>query len=149
MFKKFGGQKIQDVSLYVKEYLEKYPDVKVYIGTDSVQMRLATTYATAICLWHIGNGAHVIFERQRLEKTRDLFTRLWKETEISIKIANKLRDSIGVESIIDLDINPSEKYKSNMAHDAAMGMVKGYGFEARSKPDAWAATCAADLLCRG
>jgi predicted RNase H-related nuclease YkuK (DUF458 family) len=149
MFKKFGGQKIEDVSLYVKEYLQKYPGVKVYIGTDSVQLRSATNYATAICLWHVGNGAHVIFQRQRLEKTKDLFTRLWIETELSLKVANELRDSIGVESVVDLDINPSEKYKSNMAHDAAMGMVKGYGFEVRTKPDAWAASCAADLLCKG
>ncbi len=149
MFKKFGGEKIEDVSLYVREYLTKHPNVTVFVGTDSVQLRSATMYATALCFWHNGHGVHVVFERNRLPKTKDLFTRLWTETEMSLKLANELKEKCGVDSVVDLDINPNEKYKSNVAHDAAVGMIKGYGFEVRTKPNAWAASVAADLLCKG
>ena len=48
----------------------------------------------------------------------------------------------------DLDLNPSHMHKSNMVHDAGIGVIKGSGFRVRTKPNAWVATCAADLLCK-
>jgi predicted RNase H-related nuclease YkuK (DUF458 family) len=147
MYKKFGNESIDDICLYAKNYLEKYPDVIVYVGTDSKQLRWITLYATTLCFLHPGKGVHIVFERQKIDKVKDLFTRLWIETELSVKLALNLREH-GIESTIDLDINPSVKYKSNMAHDASIGFVKSHMFVARTKPDAWAASCAADLLCK-
>ena len=49
---------------------------------------------------------------------------------------------------IDLDFNPNKKWGSNVVHDSAVGMLKGCGFRVRTKPRAWAASCAADLLCK-
>lgn len=49
---------------------------------------------------------------------------------------------------VDLDFNPSENHKSNIVHDAGVGTLKGHGFRVRTKPTAWAASCAADLVCK-
>lgn len=147
MYKKFGGVQIEDVVVYAKDYLAKNPDVKIFVGTDSSVLRSGTLYATAICFYHPGNGAHVVFERKRKEKCKDLFTRLWNETMLSLEVALSLRDA-GIEVTVDLDINPDLTYKSNQAHDAAVGLMKGYQFNVRTKPEAFAATCAADLLCK-
>jgi predicted RNase H-related nuclease YkuK (DUF458 family) len=48
----------------------------------------------------------------------------------------------------DLDLNPSQMFKSSMVHDTGVGVLKGNGFRVRTKPDSWVASCAADLLCR-
>jgi hypothetical protein len=149
MFKKFGGEHIEDIGLYTKKYLEKNPDVKLYIGTDSIQLRYSTLYATALCFWHNGNGVHVVFSRTKTLKVKDLYTRLWSEVEMSLELANQLKNNHQIEATVDLDINSNKKYKSFIAHDAAVGMIKGYGFVVRTKPDAWAASAAADLLCKG
>jgi predicted RNase H-related nuclease YkuK (DUF458 family) len=50
--------------------------------------------------------------------------------------------------ICDLDLNPSKNHKSNMVYDAGVGTIKGNGFRVRTKPHAWVASCAADLLCK-
>ena len=149
MFKKFGGEHIEDIGLYTKKYLEENPDVKLYIGTDSIQLRYSTLYATALCFWHSGNGVHVVFSRTKTLKVKDLYTRLWAEVEMSLELANQLKNNHQIEATVDLDINSNKKYKSFIAHDAAVGMIKGYGFVVRTKPDAWAASAAADLLCKG
>jgi len=48
---------------------------------------------------------------------------------------------------IDIDINPNPKWGSNKAYKQGVGMVVGSNFRCRVKDDAWAASCAADLLC--
>lgn len=184
-FKLFGGTQIPDVGQYVLDYVTKYPDTMVFIGTDSTQLRKQTLYATAIMLYHPGAGAHIIYKRYRLPKIKDLFTRLWNEVEYTKTVSeyidttltgnytflwnkdtlreykNMLRMPNDIELkeanmklqferlvFTDLDFNPSENHKSNVVHDAAVGTLKGLGFRVRTKPTAWAATCAADLVCK-
>ena len=184
-FKLFGGTQIEDVGQYVLDYVIKYPDTMVFIGTDSTQLRKQTLYATAVVLYHPGSGAHIIYKRTRLSKVKDLFTRLWKEVELTREVAeyvnstitgtytfewnkdtlreyknmlrmpsdDELREAnIKLQSekliFVDLDFNPSENHKSNVVHDAGVGTLKGLGYRVRTKPTAYAATCAADLVCK-
>jgi predicted RNase H-related nuclease YkuK (DUF458 family) len=176
-YKKFGGELIGDLGEYARNYISKNPDVVLCVGTDSKQLRKRTLYATAICFQHPGKGVHVVFKRENFPKIRDMFTRLWKEGELSLavseylegelkgvynrKLTNPERDR-GLELVsgmkladIHLDFNPSKNHKSNMVYEAAVGMIKGYGYRVYTKqdpesdvPNAWGATCAADLLCK-
>jgi predicted RNase H-related nuclease YkuK (DUF458 family) len=201
-FKLFGGAIIEDVGQYAVDYIKNncvdHSEIIVYIGTDSKQMRKHTMYATAIAFYHVGKGAHIIFNRTKIPKVKDLFTRLYNEVEMTRRAAEGLnkdlvgnyhfrwtKDNIWVEiggvkadrlreidkkegsdelgNIVekynadlshqklitcDLDLNPSKMFKSNMVHDAGIGALKGSGFRVRTKPNAWCATCAADLLCK-
>ena len=65
-------------------------------------------------------------------------------------IVKKYNDALLHQKTItcDLDLNPNKMFKSNMVHDIGIGALKGSGFRVRSKPNAWSATCAADLLCK-
>ena len=47
-FKLFGGSQIEDVGKYVLDYVTKYPETMVFIGTDSTQLRKITLYATSL-----------------------------------------------------------------------------------------------------
>lgn len=69
---------------------------------------------------------------------------------------------------IDIDINPTAgwtswqqelirmgkppgipKNRSNIVYDAAKAYLEGKGYRVRFKPHSWAATCAADIICKG
>lgn len=201
-FKLFGGHGVDDVGLYIKDYIKAnvkdHSELIIYVGTDSKQMRKHTMYATAIVLYHVRKGAHIIFNRTKVPKVKDLFTRLYNEVEMTRVTAEELyleikdfynfkwnSNNIGVELgdikvdnilkedkekgtnrleriieeynkellhvkpiICDIDLNPNNLYKSFMVYDTGVGTLKGSGFRVRSKPNAWAASGAADLLCK-
>ena len=56
----------------------------------------------------------------------------------------------GIQKVkyIDVDLNPDPRYRSNMVLRSALGLIESYGFEARYKPDACAASCVADWICK-
>lgn len=168
-FKQFGGFLIDDVRQYVKEYIAKHPEVEIYVGSDSMNHRKATTFVTVVCFVHPGHGGHIVFRRyntQRIKARKQdydrakaetentkfwketLFPRMWREVQDSADIALALKDVVGNKTItVDLDLNPDEKHQSNVAHDAGVGYIKSLGFKCRTKPEAFAASCAADFLC--
>jgi predicted RNase H-related nuclease YkuK (DUF458 family) len=209
-FKKFGGDHIPDIIEYLKEYIEKEPNITISVGCDSIQKRKRTIYACTIMLYNtdIKNGAHVVFFRESVEKVRDNFERLHKEAKYCLDIAdflnNELSDfytrkdiseierkrykyhldrcdgkheSIELHNIekfierislsdydktksyklvdIHVDFNPVEgnlnekgvsQNKSHVAYKAFVPWLRGFNYRVFSKPIAWAATSAADLL---
>ena len=80
-FKLFGGQEIEDLGVYLREYYDLHPDIQIYIGTDSAQHGKVTKYATAISRLRPGKGVHVVYKKIIIRRERDMFTRLWNETE--------------------------------------------------------------------
>ena len=151
-FKLFGGESIVDFDDYIRTYKKNNPDIEIYVGTDSSQIGNMTSYATAIVFYHPGKGAHVIFSRGKENRVHDIFTRLWKELEYTKTTADKIQSALNIIDekivILDLDVNPSEMHGSNVVYSAGVGYLKGFGYKVRTKPNAWSASCAADLLCK-
>jgi len=138
-----------DLVTYVGDYVRLKPNTKIFIGTDSQNKGRNTWYALIVMLYEPGKGAHVLYARERHDRINDMFTKLFKEVDYSIQIAEMIRDS-GVASIltIDIDFNVDKKYKSNALLLSALGWCAGLGFETRSKPEAYAASYAADMLVK-
>ena len=148
VFKSLGNNKVVDLVPYLKEKLAERDDIAIYIGSDSQNVGDKTIYAGVIVLHYGRNGGHVIYTKQKFTRIKDRFTKLWKEVEISIEIAQFL-DSHGIHATyIDIDLNPDPKYKSNGILRSAIGLVESMGYTARSKPDACAASYVADRLCQ-
>jgi len=157
-FKLFGGQELEDLGKYLLEYYAQYPDIKVYIGTDSAQHGKVTKYATAVSLLHPGKGVHVVFKKISVRRERDMFTRLWNEVEFTREIAEYVHDVLSEVyehdendkiPILHLDFNKQPRFKSNIVHDLSMGYLKGLGYSrVYSKPDSWCATFCADMLVK-
>jgi predicted RNase H-related nuclease YkuK (DUF458 family) len=187
-FKKFGGEFIDDLGEYLRDYLKQYPDVKIYVGSDSEpRTREYTPYAVAVCMYseERKDGVHYIFARFFGDKAPDIFTRMWKEVELAEAVADYLEEELegciermspeelvklGYNSNqdklvnIDLDVNSNPGFtekqleliregfefgstganKSYSVHDAAYAYLVGRGYRTRTKPHAWAASCAAD-----
>ena len=156
-FKLFGGQEIEDLGVYLREYYDLHPDIQIYIGTDSAQHGKVTKYATAISLLRPGKGVHVVYKKIIIRRERDMFTRLWNETEYTREVADYVHDEMAdvyVHNenekipILHLDFNKQAKHKSNIVHDISMGYLKGLGYQVYSKSDSWTASVAADFLVK-
>lgn len=91
-FKKLGGHQIEDVGKYLQDYLKKYPQTSVYIGTDSSYGKGRVTYCTVIAMYDEirKDGVHYIFKRVKEDGKIDLFLRMWREMEKSVEVAEYL-----------------------------------------------------------
>jgi predicted RNase H-related nuclease YkuK (DUF458 family) len=147
-FRKLSDSTPVELIPYLKEILSTRDDIKVYIGTDSQNTDKYTHYAIVVVLHYANNGGHVLYAKERMDKIRDRFTRLWNEVEMSIQLAQYLASNGIQPAFVDLDLNPDPKYNSNTVLRAALGYVEAMGFKPRCKPEAVSASCIADRLCK-
>lgn len=113
-FKKFGGEFIPDIIEYLKEYIEKEPNVTISLGCDSVQKRRKTIYAITIMLYNtdIRNGSHVVFFRDNILKVRDNFEKLQKEAQYVHEIGEFLQKELEpFYKRNDLTLSERKRYK--------------------------------------
>ena len=147
IFKKLNGETV-DVVNHTLEILKKYPHVDIHIGTDSQNIGNHTIYSICIAYRYGIRGVHYIYNRFKLPKITDRWTRLWKEAEYSIEVAEWLSEKISVEIQIDLDYNDDKKYFSNRLISASKGWANSLGYKVNVKPNIQIATRAADYTCR-
>jgi predicted RNase H-related nuclease YkuK (DUF458 family) len=174
-FQKLDGTIIEDVAQYVKDYFntkrkENAGEFEIFIGSDSQRVRKGkmTLYSTVICLYIVGKGAHLIYARTKrndisptARKTKrgmkrpadsGLFYRLQWEVEYSMQVANYLNQNdvfaeCGIAQMhFDIAVNP--EFDSHIAYNYAVGYAKSYGYNPRTKPEAIAASYAADMCVR-
>ena len=147
VFRSLGTEKEVDLIPYLKEKLAERDNISIYIGCDSQNIGKKTVYASVIVL-HTNTGGHVIYTRQKVDRIRERFSKLWKEVELSMEIAEFLNLHGIRATYIDIDLNPDPKYGSNSVLRAALGFVESYGYVPRCKPFAVAASYCADKLCK-
>jgi predicted RNase H-related nuclease YkuK (DUF458 family) len=149
-WKTLAGEEV-DLRSAIEAELRAYPEVEVTIASDSQQRGQHTEYVTVVTLIRPGKGGRVIFNRELIVRVRDLRERLWKETWRSTELAMELTETpdIGDRMPIDvhaihIDANVDPKHKSSQYVEELVGLVIGQGFNAVVKPEAWAASHAAD-----
>ena len=178
VFKKFGGEFIGDITEYVKACVIANPNLTVAVGCDSQNLRRSTVYATCVVLYDADkrNGAHVVFRREFLEKTRGevdagiygmvdmrLYGEVYRVLDLCLLLNEALKDVYvrpdipfterSKVGLVDahLDLNPDSgngHNKSNKVYAAGKGTLEGYGFRTFCKPLSFASSCCADLLCK-
>lgn len=146
-FKKTNGEYV-DVVKHTIDILKECPYVDIHIGTDSQNVGLNTIYSICIAYRYGTRGVHYIYNRFKLPRIDDKWTKLWKEAEYSIEVAQWLSEKISVDIQIDLDYNNDKKYFSNKLIQAAKGWANALGYKVNVKPNIQIATRAADYECR-
>lgn len=156
-FKLLGGSEINDIGQYVQRYIKKHPDASIHIGTDSMKNK---SFATAICFQFQGKGVHYIYRRFYLEPIVDVRLKILEEAKYTMELAEyldpfllnykKIKKYSFDSKVITLhsDVNPKECWDSNKAYKEITGWFIGSGYDTRTKPYAWAASSAADFLCK-
>jgi predicted RNase H-related nuclease YkuK (DUF458 family) len=153
------------------EQLEKNRIMKVSIGTDSQKIsKTLYKFATVILITTtedlgggviVGRGGMIIastytydfMKKSENAKQRDkelVNERMVFEVSKSIEVATEIAELLDLYEIpleIHADINPNPKWESNKALQSSVGYILGMGYEFKIKPDAWAASTAADRKC--
>jgi len=140
----------------VKEFIDSQgPNTKIYIGGDSERFKIKEQWFAdymLVIVVHIDgkHGCKVFgevqrerdFEQKKNKPRLRLMTEVYKISALYLKLADVLEDR-DVE--VHLDLNPNEKYGSNVVINEAIGYVKGMcGVTPLVKPNSWCASVVAD-----
>lgn len=147
IFQKIDGTKV-DIVKHTLEILEECPHAVIHVGCDSQNSALITKYSIVIAYRFGSRGVHYIYKNFTVDRINDKFTRLLKESEYSIEIAQWISEKIKVEIQIDLDYNSNDKFFSNKLIPMAKGWANSLGFKVNVKPNEQVASRAADYQCK-
>lgn len=133
------------------EITESSQESSVYIGCDSqLGANNKVHYSTVIVLHrNSGNGCRVFHKSVTLPNYGSMRARLLQEVQLALEAFYAVEDVIGERNLeIHLDFNSDSKYASNVVTSEALGWVRSLGLTAKIKPEAFAATHAADHFVR-
>ncbi len=149
-WKTLAGAEV-DLRSALESELRVTPDSEVILACDSQQVGQATEYVTVVVVHRPAKGGRVFFCRERVARTRELRERLWNEAWRSVTLALELEATpdIGEHlpirvTEVHIDANVDPKHKSSKYVEELVGLVMGQGFRAVVKPEAFAASHAAD-----
>ena len=146
----------------IKDYLSTLSDTsKIYLGADSQTFNrgngLRVAVFTCVLVVHKNgcNGCKIFGysedQKDYDQKLNKPSQRLMTEAYKVANLFNEIEDLILEYDIeIHLDVNSKKEFASNAVVKSAMGYILGTcGIEAKIKPDAWAASYAADRIVKG
>ena len=149
LFRKFSGEKIPEIDMYINKYMSTHEDTEILVGTDSQNRGDFTIYSTVIALYEPGHGAHCLFKRWKEPRERIRNVRLMNEVWASLATAEDLvKHGVRKPKYIDIDVNPSPRFKSNEVYSSAKGMIEGMGYEVRFKTFGPLVTTLADYVVK-
>lgn len=146
-YRKLNGTPVADLATYAKDYLRNNPAVHLSVGTDSQNIGGSSVYATVVAFRHPGKGVHFLLTKKREPIISDMITRLFKEAEDSIVVAEYLRENGVYQPItIDVDYNENTEHLSHKLIPMVKGWILGLGFAMNTKQNIQVASIAADHL---
>ncbi|MGR6837218.1 ribonuclease H-like YkuK family protein [Syntrophomonas erecta] len=137
---------VQDILDYVSEDTSR--PYKLLVGTDSQPFQQETCFVSAIIIHRSGKGARYYYNKRFETKFYSLRQRIFYEASLSLSLSDQLyallknqgHEELKVE--IHLDVGTHGETKELVRE--ITGMIVGSGFDARIKPDAYAACTVAD-----
>jgi uncharacterized protein len=132
---------------YLKEQTEE--NYRIIVGTDShAYTGNGVDFVTAIVVHRKGHGGIYFWKRHVDKKHYVLRQRMYQEALLSLEIAEMLlvlfeKDGISRYNVeIHVDIGPIGETRELIAE--IVGMVRGSGYEVKTKPDSYGASTVAD-----
>lgn len=118
----------------------------VYVGCDSKRKGSQLVYVSTVVIHYDTKRGGVVFKDVEIEQYQALYPKLQGEIYRIANLALKVKNLVGERNFeVHVDINPKDCYKSHMAYQEARGAILGIvGIEPKFKPNAWAASSAAD-----
>jgi predicted RNase H-related nuclease YkuK (DUF458 family) len=143
-FKTIEGKYVNIVN-HTVEYLNKYPNVEIFVGTDSQTEHGYTMYATTIVYRYGTRGAHYIVFKEQVDREKVEYNRLYNEGVRTIEAANILKNEIpSLNPILEFDYADVNKTISTQLVNA----FRGYYEDTRFKSSNPISTRAANNECR-
>jgi predicted RNase H-related nuclease YkuK (DUF458 family) len=145
-----GSLDYEGVIKKVADYIKSDSNFKhkVIVGTDSEARDSNVEFVTAVVVHRIGKGGIYFWHKDRSKKVFSIQERIARETQLSIELAWRLRDTFqhnglsGYEPEVHLDVGEVGATRDMIRW--VTGMVLGSGFEYKIKPESFGATKIAD-----
>lgn len=121
---------------------------KVIIGSDSEQDQAGTDFVSALVVHRVGNGGRYWWRRVRGPSFGALRDRIYEEALMSLKIAQELILVLRKDKILNLDleihVDVGTNGETRTMLQEVVGMIRGSGFEVKTKPESYGASKVAD-----
>ncbi len=123
---------------------------KIVIGSDSEGFEPAflVDFVTAIVVHRVGNGGRYFWRRVELGKFHTLRDRIIQEVMLSLETAQEILGVLKTMEAPNFDFeihaDIGEKGETKTMIQEVVGMIRANNFEARTKPDSYAASNVAD-----
>lgn len=151
-------QTIVDLIGYMSEdHKNKYV---IVVGSDSHANFLNGSsqdveFVTALVIHRIGKGGRYYWRKESAAKIRSLRQRIYQETYLSLGLAQKLikklqlalkteTENMGLNYKLEIHIDIGEQGETRDMIKEIVGLVKGNGFNAKTKPESFGASKVAD-----
>ena len=128
---------------------------KVIIGSDSEGLRNnGADFVTAVVVHRVGNGGRYFWRRAELGKFYTLRDRIIQEVLLSIDVAKEVLEALKLESRdlrwdFEIHADVGEVGETKTLIQEVVGMIRANNFEAKTKPDSYAASKVADRHVQG
>lgn len=148
-----GQMELDRVIREIVSYIDQEPkrSYELVIGTDSNGDRIAD-FVSAIVVHRIGRGGRYFWKRWDKKLVHSLRDKIYQEVTLSLdlaqevlgKLSNELKKN-GLPSYgLDIHIDVGENGDTKDMIKEVVGMVRGNGFGAKTKPEAYGAYVVAD-----
>ena len=157
-----GPTSINEMIKYIQGFMDERPDdiYKLVIGTDSHEKNSANgkksnetkreiSLVTAVVIHRKGYGGRYFWHKQKPKEVHSLREKIRDETSASLMFAlsfvPELRKSLnGHSPLLEIHLDVGNNGETREMINEVVGMITGSGFEAKTKPDSYAASKVAD-----
>ena len=144
-------QMLSEITQFVAEDTGNF--YRLVIGTDSQIKHVGSTshtyFVTAIVIHRSGRGARYFWKEKKITKVPVLRDKIYRETMLSLEtteeLVPKLRRAISSAKYdLEIHIDVGSRGPTREMIKEVVGMVNGYGYIAKTKPESWGASSVAD-----
>ena len=134
-------------------YIEIVPDdtYTVIIGTDSVN-HVGVDFVSAVVVYRLGHGGRFFWKRVQENKKYTLRNRIYQEALMSLKLAESLVASFAEKNFtnfnFEIHVDIGNNGPTRELIQEITGMIRGSGFNVKTKPESYGASSVADRLLK-
>lgn len=137
---------VAEIIRFMKE--DEKRQYKITIGSDSERKENSVDFVTAVIVHRVGNGGRYFWRRMEQPKSPSLRHRIIQEVMYSLEAAQQtlaaLKDFNAPVFDFEVHVDVGENGETKSMINEVVGMVRAYNFEARTKPESYAASKVAD-----
>jgi len=145
----YGSLEYEEMMKLIRNFCLGSEENRLIIGTDSKDHGSFVLFTTVIVVHKVGKGGMYFYTTRKENIYYDMKSRIFKEAQLSIEMANFLMGSMEEEDMemisgIEIHIDVGENGPTKELIRSVVGYVNGSGYEVRIKPDSFAASKVAD-----
>ncbi len=127
---------------------KKEATYKIIIGTDSLGSNIGSTdFVTALVVQRVGNGGKYFWRSLKQEPIFNFRDRIIKEVMLSLSTATQILEmlrQLEFEFEFEVHVDVGSNGRTSTLISEVTGMIRGYNFPFKTKPESYAASNVAD-----